>query len=193
MSSTNIEIEAKILLDKENYEKIIKELHFPEEKTKQTNYYFDSKDQILKKYAMVLRIRESEHNFVLTIKAPLSEGLLEKNQNLSEKEAEDLIDHNIFPEGDIANFLEMLQIDAKSLIVLATLTTSRKHTTYNGTKLDISRNTYGSMIDYELECDSNSRSKSEETLKEICKQFKIRYVLNTLSKEDRAITEALGK
>ncbi len=193
MSNTNIEIEAKMLLSKTDYDTLVKELHFSEEKIKQTNYYFDSKDQVLKKYGMILRIRNSSKQYVLTMKAPLSEGLLEKNQNLSEKEAEDLIDHNIFPNGDIANFLDMLQIDASSLIVLATLTTVRKHAEYNSTKLDISQNTYGSKVDYELECDSDSAIRSQETLKEICKTYKIRFSLNTISKEQRAIAQALKK
>ncbi len=193
MSNTNIEIEAKMLLSKTDYDTLVKELHFSEEKIKQTNYYFDSKDQVLKKYGMILRIRNSSKQYVLTMKAPLSEGLLEKNQNLSEKEAEDLIDHNIFPNGDIANFLDMLQIDASSLIVLATLTTVRKHAEYNSTKLDISQNTYGSKVDYELECDSDSAIRSQETLKEICKTYKIRFSPNTISKEQRAIAQALKK
>lgn len=193
MSNTNIEIEAKMLLSKKDYDMLVKELHFPEEKVKQTNYYFDSKDQILKKYGMILRIRHSSEQYVLTMKAPLSEGLLEKNQNLSNKEAEDLIDHNIFPNGDIANFLDMLQIEAKNLVVLATLTTSRKHIEYNNTKLDISQNTYGDKVDFELECDSDSAITSQNTLKDICAQYKMHYALNTLSKEERAITEALKK
>lgn len=193
MSSTNIEIEAKILLNKTNYDKLVKELKFPAEKLKQTNYYFDSKDQILKKYGMILRIRETDKNYVLTMKAPLSEGLLEKNQNLSEKEAINLIDHNQFPEGDIHNFLEMLQIDSKDLVVLASLTTFRRHIAYEGTILDISQNSYGDKIDYELECDSDSAIKSQGTLKEICQKFSLRYNLNTVSKEQRAISEALNK
>lgn len=193
MSSTNIEIEAKILLNKNDYDTLVRELNFTDDDVKQTNYYFDSQEQILKKYGMILRIRNTDKKYVFTMKAPLSEGLLEKNQNLTEKQAEDLIDHNIFPEGEIANFLDMLQIDASSLLVLATLTTSRKRTAYNNTKLDISKNVYGNKIDYELECDSDSAIRSQSTLKDICAKYKIHYALNTISKEQRAITQALKK
>lgn len=193
MSSTNIEIEAKVLLSKENYDKLVKGLKFPEERTKQTNYYFDSNDQILKKYGMILRIRETDKKFVFTMKAPLSEGLLEKNQNLSDRQAEDLIDHNIFPEGDIKNFLDILQIDSGKLHVLATLTTARRHIEYKNTKVDISQNTYGNHVDYELECDSDSSFRSKDTIKEICGNYGIRYSLNKVSKEERAITAALNK
>jgi uncharacterized protein YjbK len=192
MSNTNIEIEAKVLLKKTDYDTLVKELNFPEERIKQTNYYFDSKNRVLKKYGMILRIRYCNKQYVLTMKAPLSEGLLEKNQNLSDKEAENLIDHNIFPEGDVANFLDMLQINTDQLIVLATLTTARRRVHYiNGTTLDISQNTYGDKVDFELECDSDTSIKSQSTLKEICAKYKIHYALNKQSKEERAISNAL--
>lgn len=193
MSTNNIEIESKVLLTKSNYDKIIKELDFPKISKVQTNYYLDSHDQILKHYGMILRVRQGEQKFIFTLKAPLSEGLLEKNQTLSTKEAEDLIDHNIFPDGEIKYFLETLHISHEELSVLATLTTSRKETTYNNTTLDISQNTYGDKVDYELECDSESELKSQSTLKEICDKFKIKFELNTISKEDRAITASLQK
>ncbi|MCR4698698.1 MAG: CYTH domain-containing protein [Bacilli bacterium] len=193
MSSNNIEIEAKVLLSKENYDRLVKELRFPTVSLVQTNYYLDSRTQVLKKYGMILRIRESGQKFVFTLKAPLSEGLLEKNQALTREQAEDLIDRNIFPKGDIRNFLDILQINAEELLVLATLTTFRKETEYKDSVLDISQNSYGDHLDYELECDSDSAIHSQEILKEVCEKYGIEYSLNTLSKEDRAITAALNK
>ena len=68
MSSNNIEIEAKVLLSKENYDRLVKELRFPTVSLVQTNYYLDSRSQVLKKYGMILRIRESGQNFVFTLK-----------------------------------------------------------------------------------------------------------------------------
>jgi len=192
MSSNNIEIESKVLLKKTDYDKLIKGLNFPKITLIQTNYYLDSREQILKKYGMVLRVREGDQHFIFTMKAPLSEGLLEKNQTLSSREAGDLIDQNIFPSGEIYNFLETLHITPENLEVLATLTTFRKVLEYKGTKLDISQNTYEDTIDYELECSSDSAEHSQEVLKEICDQFQIPYQLNKESKQDRAITAALA-
>ncbi|MBQ8143075.1 MAG: CYTH domain-containing protein [Bacilli bacterium] len=191
MSSNNIEIESKVLLSKADYEKIVRRMNFPENDQVQTNYYMDSDERILKKYGMILRIRQSGEVFVFTMKAPLSEGLLEKNQNLTEKEADSLINHGLFPRGEIQDFLEMLQIKPASLKVLATLTTTRKIMDFKGTTLDISKNVYGNRVDYELECDSDSAIRSETMLKNICEQFDIRFKLNTLSKENRAINAAL--
>lgn len=193
MSSNNIEIESKVLLSKSEAEKIIKKLNFPEKEIVQTNYYLDSDDRLLKKYDMICRVRVVDGVTRLTMKAPLSEGLLEKNQSLNDKERDSLINHNIFPRGDISDFLDTLHIDPQKLKVLATLTSHRRMVEYRGTTLDMSKNVYGDKTDYELECDSDSAHKSESTLREICDDFDIKFVLNLVSKENRAINAALAK
>lgn len=192
MSSNNIEIESKVLLSKNDYEKIIRQLNFPEKATTQTNYYLDSEDRILKKYDMALRLRVEDGDYQFTLKAPLSEGLLQKDQTITEKEAKVLIDNGLFPRGEIADFLDMLQIDSSKLKVLATLTTSRKVLNYRGTQLDISKNSYGNKIDYELECDADSAIRSQDMLRSICSQFDVPFALNNVSKETRAINSALA-
>ena len=104
---SNIEIEAKVLLSEEEYLTLIKYLHLERyKKIKQTNHYVDSVDRKLKANDIALRIRENE-DFVLTLKTPLSEGLLEKNQTISWRDYSDLEEQGIFPNGDIKNFLEI--------------------------------------------------------------------------------------
>ena len=191
MASNKIEIESKILLSKKDYDRLVSKLGFSEKEIVQTNYYRDSKDRRLKKYGRVIRLRKTQDDFVLTRKAPLSEGLLEKNQHLSQKEADSLISHNIFPRGDIADFLDTLHLPSANLSILAELTTHRREAVYKDTDLDISKNEYGKKVDYELECDSDSAVKSQNTLQEICENFDIGFKLNNLSKETRAINAAL--
>ncbi|MFA6625005.1 MAG: CYTH domain-containing protein [Bacilli bacterium] len=192
MASNNIEIESKVLLSKSDYEKIIVKLNFGNKNIVQTNYYLDSEDRDLKNYGMVLRVRKTVDVVKLTMKAPMSEGLLEKNQVLNEKESSALLDHDIFPRGDIHDFLEILHIDPSTLKVLANLTTERKEIQYQDTMLDVSKNTYSGKVDYELECDSDSTLKSQGTLRDICSDLDIEFKLNTLSKETRAINAATG-
>ena len=50
MASNNIEIEAKVLLTKESYVKIVNALKLSGNVVTQTNYYLDSADRILKTY-----------------------------------------------------------------------------------------------------------------------------------------------
>ena len=192
MASNNIEIEAKVLLKRADYEKLKKNLEFVPAVKIQSNYYLDSNDRILKKYGMVLRLRTREGNAKLTLKAPLSEGLLEKNQSMTLQEATDMIRNDKIPEGEISDFLQILHIDPSDLTILAELTTERREGVYDGTSINISKNTYGDTIDYEIECDSDSKAKSERTLKELLDKFKIPFKLNDVSKEDRAISEALN-
>lgn len=193
MASNKIEIESKILLSKKDYDRLVSKLGFGDKEIVQTNYYRDSKDRQLKKYGRVRRLRKTQDEYVLTRKAPLSEGLLEKTQVLSAKDAESLISHNVFPRGDISDFLETLHISASGLSILAELTTHRREATFKDTELDISKNEYGKHVDYELECDSDSAVKSQNTLQEICTNFDIEFKLNNLSKETRAINAALAK
>ena len=87
MNST-IEIEAKVLLSKEQYDKIVTYLGLEKyRKSKQMNHYIDSKNHVLRNNEVVLRIREKD-DFKLTLKAPLSEGLLEKDQLITWRDYE---------------------------------------------------------------------------------------------------------
>lgn len=192
MASNNIEIEAKVLLNRRDYDKLKKNLDFVPAIKVQSNYYLDSEDRVLKKYGIIVRLRTREGQAKLTLKAPLAEGLLQKNQSMTLDEAMKMIKNNEIPEGDIYNFLEVLHINPSSLKILAELTTERREGTYHGTDINISKNNYGDMIDYEIECDADSKAKSQAILKEICETYKIPFVLNEISKEERAINEALA-
>lgn len=193
MSSNNIEIEAKVLLSKKDYQKLLENLPFDQNVKIQKNYFLDSSDRIMKKYGMTMRLRQRDGQNKLTMKAPLAEGLLDKSQTLDDRETESLIQSNLFPRGDIADFLDILHIDPTKFKILAELTTERREGVYNGFEINISKNIYSDSVDYELECDSDSVTNSQNTLRDICDQYHIEYKLNTLSKETRAINAALMK
>ena len=186
--SNNIEIEAKVILSRQDYKKVFDTL-----KTKitdthtQTNFYIDSQDRVLKKNDIALRIREYNRTYVLTCKTPLSEGLLEKNQELSEKVALEMINLNRFPSGGIQDFLELLDIDVYNLEVLATLTTRRNELSIDSSKISLDENTYGNKVDYEIEVEDSAMKLAEDRIEEILKPLGITYSLNKVSKQMRAI------
>lgn len=190
MSSNNIEIEAKVLLSKKDYERLLANIPFNPQVKVQENYFLDSEDRELKKYGMLVRLRRREGRNKLTMKAPLSEGLLDKSQMLTDEETTALLENNIFPRGDILNFLEILHIDSARFQVLAELTTERYEGIYEGFEINISKNIYSGIVDYELECDSDSAFNSQNTLRSLCDHFDIKYEPNVLSKETRAINAA---
>ena len=186
--SNNIEIEAKVILSRQDYKKVFDTL-----KTKitdthtQTNFYIDSQDRVLKKNDIALRIREYNRTYVLTCKTPLSEGLLEKNQELSEKVALEMINLNRFPSGGIQDFLELLDIDVSNLEVLASLTTRRNELSIDSSKISLDENTYGNKVDYEIEVEDSAMKLAEDRIEEILKPLGITYYLNKVSKQMRAI------
>lgn len=192
---SNIEIEAKVLLQKEQYDQVVSYLHLERyKKIKQTNHYIDSTSRVLRDNDFALRVREKD-DFVLTLKTPLSEGLLEKNQTLSWREYDALEDESIFPIGNIKSFLELCGFNTRELQVLASLTTYRIEFEYEDGLVSLDENHYGKngkVVDYELEIESASMERAEELVKRLLQEAGITdFKFNTLSKQARALEASL--
>ncbi len=188
--SNAIEIEAKVLLRKEDYEKLIS--LFPNEKGyAQTNYYIDSEERILAKEGIALRVRLKNGAYEMTLKTPLSEGLLEKNCPLSEEEFIAL-QKGLFPSKDIARFLTMLDIDVSKLKILTSLTTYRIDVHYRDGLLSIDRNEYSGKTDYEVELEYNHLDGAQKVLKSLLNENNIPCEFSKATKVHRAM-KAIGK
>ncbi len=189
--SNTIEIEAKALVSKADYEKLaLKYMKFGV--YTQTNYYIDSKDSILSKEKLSLRIREKDNRFEMTLKVPLSQGLLEKNCVWSEEDFINFRDKSIFPDGDIKKMLNMLDIHTKTLKIKTSLTTDRIDVPYENGKLSIDKNTYSGCEDYEIELEHNNEGDAEKYLQQFLESNNVPFTLNKKSKTVRAL-EALKK
>jgi uncharacterized protein YjbK len=187
--SNAIEIEAKALVKKEDYEKLVK--RFAGAKSyEQTNYYIDNGEGLLRKEGVALRIREKEGLYEMTLKTPLSEGLLEKSCTWTKERFDGFMKKGIFPEGDIKRFLTMLDIDVSTLKVLTSLTTKRIDIDYEGGKLSLDENHYSGLVDYEIELEHNSMIDATKYLKELFDEEKIPFELNTKTKVSRALRAA---
>lgn len=188
--ATNIEIEAKALIKEEDYNKLIKE--FENENAfffDQTNYYVETKNFDLKKLGVGLRVRSINDKFVLTLKAPMSEGLLEKEENISEDQFIMFEKKNIFPECSLKDFIIMLGFDIKKLKIMAKLRTHRTQLELDEGKhiLCIDRNDYNNLVDFELELEGNSLGKAKTRLEQFCIEHEIEYKDNPRSKQTRAL------
>lgn len=188
--ATNIEIEAKALIKEEDYNKLIKE--FENENAfffDQTNYYVETKNFNLKKLGVGLRVRSINDKFVLTLKAPMSEGLLEKEENISEDQFVMFEKKNIFPECSLKDFIIMLGFDIKKLKIMAKLRTHRTQLELDEGKhiLCIDRNEYNNLVDFELELEGNSLGKAKTRLEQFCIEHEIEYKDNPRSKQTRAL------
>lgn len=185
--STNIEIEVKTLITKKEYEKVLEYFKdIKKEEIDQTNYYIDTKDSELRRHEISLRIRKL-NGFVMTLKTPLSEGLLEKSQLISEHEFKEFISKNIFPHGAISEFIERLYIDPTLLVPQAELNTIRISIPYEGCILAIDKNTYAGKTDFELEMEGSSLDKARVLLEELCEKIGVKFTENRVSKQRRAL------
>lgn len=185
--STNIEIESKALVSEKDFNKIIKsfknELNKPYE---QINYYIDDDDNNIANFGISLRIRKKSNIYELTLKTPLSEGLLEKNQNISVNEFNKFKSSKGFPDGDIKRFLIMLGFDIDKLKIITSLKTTRIDIDYLDGLLSLDKNEYSNKVDYEIEYEYNSKIGAVSILKSLFSKLKITYKENKLSKVVRA-------
>ena len=187
--SNAIEIEAKALVSQDDYRKLAK--LFPDSpRYTQTNHYIDSDDRILFKEGIALRIREKNGQYELTLKTPLSQGLLEKNCVITKQQFDDFKQKGIFPKGDTSRFLTMLDIDIATLKILTSLTTDRIDVEYKGGLLSIDRNCYSGKTDYEVEFEYNNLGGAKKVLSDLFKENGIAYTFTKASKTRRAM-EAL--
>ena len=186
-----IEIEAKSLVSEEDYRKLVRAFAaYPS--YSQTNYYIDSDARELAKDGIALRVREKNGSYELTLKTPLSEGLLEKNCVISRDQFIDFRDNKVFPKGDTSRFLTMLGINIEDLHILTALTTNRIDVEYKGGVLSIDKNTYLGETDYEVEFEYNSLAGAKAIMKDLFEANGIPVVFSEISKTQRAM-KALGK
>ena len=113
--------------------------------------------------------------------------MLEKSQTITWREYENFAENEVFPEGDIKNFLELLGIKVSELRILTSHSTIRIEIPYNEGLLSLDENTYSGIVDYELEMEHTSIQNAQESLEEVCKLAKVPYVINTNSKQARAM------
>ncbi len=190
--SNAIEIEAKVLVSKDDYRLLTKEFaSYP--RYVQTNYYIDTEDRALAKEGIALRIREKEGQYELTLKTPLSQGLLEKNAPITMNQFVALRDEDEFPETDLKRFLTMLDFDVKELRILTSLSTERIDVEYEGGLLSIDRNSYSGQVDYEIEFEYNNIDDAEKILEKLLASKGIKVAaFSKKSKTQRAMA-AIGK
>ncbi|QKY68617.1 CYTH domain-containing protein [Lentibacillus sp. CBA3610] len=168
-----IEIEYKNLLIKEEFDRLLQELPFPDQSDTQTNHYFESADFALKKLGCALRIREKNGTYTLTLKEPYPSGLLETHDTLTEQEATAWINGDVLHEKDAAKRIADKGISPDNLIYFGSLTTERRELNYRDTLLVLDYSTYYGYDDYELELETSSERHGREIMQDILTGFNI--------------------
>ncbi|XXM73870.1 CYTH domain-containing protein [Lysinibacillus sphaericus] len=169
-----IEIEFKNLLTKEEYMKMIQQFSVKDtDFMVQENHYFDTPGFQLKERQSALRVRQKEGTYTLTLKTPVTDGLLETNQRLSAVQAEELLDHGIFPDGEVKDFLLNLGASVSSLCCFGSLRTKRAELAYRGGLLVFDESSYFDKVDYELEYEVKDFKEGEKIFFNFLKEIGI--------------------
>ncbi|MFD2130080.1 CYTH domain-containing protein [Pseudogracilibacillus auburnensis] len=172
--SQEIEIEYKVLLTKVEFDRLAKNLPFPDQGVEQTNYYFDTKVMALKNVRCALRIRKKGNTYTLTLKEPHSDGILETHDTLTEKEFVSWINGTPIPKPNITKQLQQLQIDEANLVYLGALTTLRKTFMREEIEYVLDQSMYNGKTDYELEIEAPTHEKGLPAFQKILQAYKIK-------------------
>ncbi|UJL47634.1 CYTH domain-containing protein [Virgibacillus sp. NKC19-16] len=168
-----IEIEYKNLLTKDEYDRLLYNLPFPEYSKTQTNYYFETTDFALNKNGCALRIREKDGVYQLTLKEPHKDGLLETHDSLTEKEADDWIQGNIIAKTNTTKQLKNKAIPPENLHYYGSLTTKRHELEDKDIVIVLDYSTFNGREDYELEVEAASQEIGIEAFETLLKEHNI--------------------
>lgn len=170
-----IEIEFKNLLTEGEFTLLRRFLNIDESLfIKQENHYFDTPSFSLKGVGCALRIRYKNNKFMLTLKEPLSVGLLETNQVLTDEEADTMISGGAeVPEGPVKEQLVALNIPTQQIVYFGTLTTIRAEKEFKNGLIVLDYSSYLNQTDYEVEYEVDNYEAGKEVFQNLLHELKI--------------------
>ncbi|WP_409304671.1 CYTH domain-containing protein [Peribacillus sp. SCS-155] len=171
-----IEIEFKNLLLKSEFDRLADAFSISgEEYIRQENHYFDTHSFDLKEKNSALRIRQKNGVYVLTLKQPAQEGLLETNHPLTREEAHNMLDGLPMPKGMIYDILAETGILPESVQLFGTLSTERAERVYKSGLLVLDHSFYLNQEDYEVEYEVSDKMVGQVIFSQLLKSLKIPY------------------
>lgn len=171
--SQHIEIEFKTMLTESEFKHLLEKLPFPKQPILQINHYFETDSFTLKKHGSALRIREKGEKYILTLKEPHEEGLLETNDLLTKEVAQKWFEGTPTPAEHVSERLQLLGVEESELQYLGSLTTERYTYEENGIHYMLDKSFYHNIVDYELEIEAPSRSAGLQALQDVLKEQNI--------------------
>lgn len=151
-----IEYEKKILLTKDEYEKLITTFSENAKTIVQKNHYYDTRDYKLNKNGVTCRIREKDNKFIATIKTHLSDKSIEETKQVySEKDNSLFHKYNAVYQGVLTTYRTVIFVSSEYEIV-------------------IDKNEYLGTVDYELEAEYYD-------LNELSIKAPLKLIANTLN------------
>lgn len=176
-----LEIEYKNLLTKNDYDTLLNNEFTTDSsviKITQTNHYFDTQDKLLKKNHAAVRIRKSNLINELTFKVPEQGFLLESNFSLDDKQTDLLLNKKKFSLNEITN--EKIDLKIPGLTNQSVFELFNQFKTIRFEKqvgdhlMVLDQTTFqNSMVDYELEVESNDPLKGKVFFNTLLEKYSI--------------------
>lgn len=178
----NIERELKLLIDEEVYNEILHSYDFQNPIT-QTNTYFDTKNQDVKKQRGAVRIRMIQDKKIFTLKIRKDEYThYEFEKEINTENIDDIND------TEILNWFDQYQIP-KNLHPTASFTTLRYVYKFEHGELCLDKTDYKNHTDYEIEYEYTSDHDGIHFFNSILEKYDLKWIKNCPSKIARALTD----
>lgn len=187
---TQLEIEFKMLIEDTMYTKILEDYQTKITNTyQQTNYYLSH--PILDDLKYMLRIREKENTYELTLKQKAKVGNIETNCMITKEIKEQICNHE-FVDNEIFTILKQYDIDPTTLQCHVSLTTLRSDILLPEGILSLDKNSYLGMEDYEIEFEVQDFQTGKEAFLKLIEPYGLIYTTNCSSKIQR-VKKVLSK
>lgn len=181
----HIEIEYKILLTKNIFEKILENYQqYIQKDYIQVNDYFIH--PLLQNRRYSLRIRTKNDQYELTLKRPFRDARLETNVMLTKEEKDKFFAHEPL-DNEITQILKDEHIPYEELQQQFSLTTHRYDIILPEGILSLDHSTYLDTEDYELEFEVENSEIGFKKFLEIIEPYGLTYQYNCLSKIQRVL------
>lgn len=175
----NIEIEYKILLSKEQFEKLASD--YPQLVfITQVNTYYDTASHELRSKHCAMRIREKQGAFLFTLKSPSEQGLLEHEIAVQKNNPE------VFNTPEIKALLNDLGVNDE-VIAIAQCSTNRAVLLTDHAEICFDVNQYNGITDYEIEYEYINDHDGKPLFNELLSRIGMTYTVNCKSKIARAM------
>lgn len=153
-----IEIEFKNILNKAQYEELLAFYNIDHSQIhRQVNHYFDTNSWSLKNHKAALRVRLINDYYQYTLKEATTTNIsIETTDILSKKQVTQIMEQQLFPQGNVQLRLNELKIDTSDLLLFGTLTTDRVELPYKDGTLVFDHSFYLQQDDYEVEYETTN-------------------------------------
>lgn|SRR5690625_1544227 len=170
-----IEIEYKMMLTKNEYDTLYDKLPFPKQAVKQTNYYFETNDFLLKQKNCALRIREKNNSYTLTLKQAHENHNLEIHEQISKSQFNAWLNNEQTLSKKMEEEFKKLMIPNNKLQFFGSLITERRQFEQNKIIYVLDKSSYHNITDYELEIEAPNQSLGKQTFYSLLDEKKIEH------------------